>query len=122
MVVKEKVGRRRYILFRLDSDVKVHTGDMIKALVHRSDRLEIDRRVAKPWLIDFVECEENRSCIGILRCTHRYQKEYTEILNSIDKLLYKKVDIQTLSCSGTLKTVRKKMAELQQEMDGSREQ
>ena len=112
MVVKEKLGRRRYILFRVNSDEAISTGEVIKTIVYHTTRRNIERHKAKPWLIQFGEGGEENPNFGILRCSHRYQKEFIGLLNSIDNIIYKKATITTIICSGTLRTTRKKLAEL----------
>lgn len=116
MVVKGKVGRRRYILFRIDSRAPISTGEMIGSIVHYSGKADIDRYRAKPWLMEFEERKERAThSYGIFRCTHWHQKEYTKLLNSIESILYKEVKIETIKCSGTIKTVREKLKELRAE-------
>ena len=114
-MIKEKVGRRRYILFKLSSEDTIRTGEMIKTIVHHTTRRDIDRQKAKPWLIQFTEGEEKNPCFGIFRCTHRYKEDFVELLNSIEKVHHKHVTIETIICSGTLRKTRKKLRELMAE-------
>ncbi len=118
MVVKGKLGRRRYILFKVFSGKQVQTGDLIRGLVHYSGKREIDRSRAKPWLISF---QEGIPGYGILRCTHWFQQDYIDILNSMEKLLYKEVKVTTLKTSGTLKTVREELKRINQEEEAKNE-
>lgn len=111
-MIKEKVGRRRYILFKLSSEDTIGTGEMIKTIVHHTTRRNIDRQKAKPWLIQFAENEGKDPCFGIFRCTHRYKEDFVELLNSIEKIHHKQVTIETITCSGTLRKTRKKLKEL----------
>jgi len=114
VAVKEEIGRRRYILFKIKSKEKIRKGEIIRALLHSTTEKNIARKKAKIWLIE-LKPEEGKICFGIVRCSHLYKEKLTELLNSIENLGQKKVKLETIVCSGTLKKTRRKMKEIMED-------
>jgi len=97
MTVREKTGRRRYILFTLEKSGEIPQETMISVLNRRIRERGLDRRKIRSRLIFFG------TGFGIVRCSHIYKEKMIEILNGIG------IDgsqVRTIRTSGTLKTLR----------------
>lgn len=90
MVVKARIGRRRYILFEYDGEVNKE--NFIKEIKKFQE--------IKPWVIHF----ENKK--GILRVSHLFKEKAINILNSMKKINGKDVAIETKKTSGTIKSLK----------------
>ncbi|MFQ5909756.1 MAG: Rpp14/Pop5 family protein [Thermoplasmata archaeon] len=99
MVVRDKVGRKRYILLHVESGRAISFEDFERAVLS-SLRNEGILRSIRPKLIDFG------GGTGILRCTHTGKERAIDILNSITEIDGKKVKVETVKTSGTLRKVR----------------
>ncbi len=117
MVVKSKVGRRRYIVFRIHSNRTITKGDLITYLRYAleqnlfsidnqslSSNKSLNKFNRMPWVI-FI-----RNNIGIIRCHHLDTKNTIALLNSFNSILSDKqlFKITTLGTTGTIKSARKK--------------
>jgi len=98
MVVKDKVGRKRYIVFQ-QKDGKFHKGEMIAVL---------NRSTEKPYLM-MLEGK-----YGIVFIRHWHQKEVTEFLNKSHTINGKTVVLKTIKTSGTARKAKKILEELKQ--------
>lgn len=99
MVVKDKVGRRRYIAFEIISDKIVPRNEVVKMI-----RKEFAHRYrsVKPWLTRY---RDNK---GLMRCAHTGKNEAIRILNSVKKIGKTDVEIKTVGTSGTIKAAVRK--------------
>ena len=91
MVVKEKIGRKRYILFS-------HSGDNLKDEIDKFVKNEINTQGGKikAKLIKFDSKK------GIIRVDHTTLAKVRDIINK-----NKSLKIKTIRTSGTLKALRK---------------
>lgn len=92
MVVKDKRGRRRYVIFRVEG------GPIDGRHLSQVLRREFEKG-HEPKLIQF----DGR--LGIVRCPHDKRREVTERLNRISQ---EGLRIVTLRSSGTLKSLRER--------------
>lgn len=104
MVVKDRVGRSRYIAFEISSDDVVSTGDLISSFRKAADKYDDAERI-RPWLIMFEKGK------GIVRCSHTSKDEVINLLQSVKGVGGKKVKIRTLGTSGTVRGARRKYLE-----------
>lgn len=115
MVVKDKVGRKRYIVFRVEPEgettseaqapIEISRGPMIGA-IRWSVKANTKSPITSYWLTVF----END--YGILRCPHIEKEDAIRVLTAIrwiwqdDRRV--EVKITTLGTSGTIKRAREK--------------
>ncbi len=103
MVVKSKVGRKRYIIFKIDTNSNISKRDIIYALNiltnHNSKQF-----LQLPWIIYL---KEN---FGLIRCHHLDRDKTIVLLQSIKwaGIEKKPLKIQTLGTAGTIRSARKK--------------
>lgn len=95
MVVKAKVGRKRYILFETNEEIKME--DFIKEIRKFKE--------INPWVIYL------KNKIGILRVRHLFKEKAINILNSMNKINGKDIKIRTIKTSGTIKSLREYLNE-----------
>ena len=102
MVVKEKIGRRRYIVFHIDTIATIDKKSLIYTINNRFNGSEVFRTT--PWVI-FI-----RNNYGLVRCHHLDSKKTIELLGSIRQIVgvNQPVKIKTLGTTGTIKSARKK--------------
>lgn len=97
MIVKDKVGRRRYIAFTVENDRRI-SKEEIKHMIFQSLRRKCSNiSLVKPKLIWF---EDNK---GILRCTHSSKEETINALNSPSSGIH----VRTIKTSGTIKGAKR---------------
>lgn len=96
MVVKNKVGRRRYIAFVVESR-KITKEEISNAIIKELRRRGEKIALVKPRLIWF---EDNK---GILRCSHLKKEETISTLNSLGSGIH----ARTIKTSGTIKGVKR---------------
>jgi RNase P/RNase MRP subunit POP5 len=99
MVVKDKIGRRRYIAFEIVSDKSIPRTDVVKMVRKTFKQKYIS---VKPWLTRY---KNNK---GLLRCVHTGKGEAIRILNSVKQIGNITVEIKTVGTSGTIKAAMKK--------------
>ncbi|WP_455393234.1 Rpp14/Pop5 family protein [[Eubacterium] cellulosolvens] len=130
MVVKSKIGRRRYIVFKIDSASLISKRDLIytlNKLLHYNANNNLQNETSKenityhpskdtasvpqqiafnqlPWIIYLV------NNYGLIRCHHLDQNKTISLLNSIKWIGKKKspINIRTLGTTGTIRKARKK--------------
>jgi RNase P/RNase MRP subunit POP5 len=133
MVVKSKIGRKRYIVFKIDSETEVTKRDLIyslnslvnksksvpeeKALTNNNSNDDSDRDLSVeialkdsryfkkiPWII-FLEKN-----YGLVQCHHLDKNRTIGLLHSIRWAgkLKNNVNITTLGTTGTILSARKK--------------
>jgi len=100
MVVKAKVGRRRYVAFEvLAGSGEVTRGRLVKAIGARADE------TGQKNLPEVILIENGR---GIVRTNQRSLRETTDMLNSF-KGDPSGIRLRTLQTSGTIKTLKEKL-------------
>jgi len=99
MVVRDKVGRKRYIVFSVATESALSHDDFERAAVSLL-REKGALRTVRPKLIDF----DGRA--GILRCAHTGKDEAIGILNSMTSVTGARVRVETVKTSGTLRKAR----------------
>lgn len=108
MVVKDRVGRSRYVAFEITSQDTIKTGDLISTLKRAADKYD-DAEKIRPWLIMFQKGK------GIIRCSHTSKDECINLLHSIKGVGGNRVKIRTLGTSGTVRGARRKYLEGKEE-------
>ena len=99
MVVKAKVGRKRYIAFEVIAGGEELTrGKLVKAICSRADELGLRKRP------DLILIEGGR---GIVRTDQRNQRDAVALLNSFSAES-SGLRLQTIRASGTIKTLKEK--------------
>lgn len=101
MAVKDKIGRRRYIAFRIQCDKEIQENDLIRVVREKCSK-ENKLEEIKPWILRF---ENNQ---GLLRCSHLAKERAIEMLMSINEVNGVKVNIETLGTSGTIRSAVRK--------------
>lgn len=104
MVVKDRVGRSRYIAFEITSEKELRTGDLITSFKKAADKYD-DAEKIRPWLIMFKKGK------GIARCSHTARDECINLLQSIKSVGGTAVKMKTLGTSGTVRGARRKYLE-----------
>ncbi|UCD92273.1 MAG: hypothetical protein JSV43_08675 [Methanobacteriota archaeon] len=104
MVVKDRVGRSRYIAFEVASEKELKTGDLINTIKKVASKYD-DAEKIRPWLIMFKKGK------GIARCSHTARDECINLLQSIQSVGGNSVRIKTLGTSGTVRGARRKYLE-----------
>lgn len=101
MVVKDKLGRRRYIAFEIDSERSIARRDLIATIrsAAKSNKLNTSMR---PWLAKY---SKNK---GLLRCQHKYKNEAIRFLTAIHHIKAHPVIIRTTGTSGTIRCATRK--------------
>ena len=97
MVVKDRRGRRRYIAFRVLCESRVSNDDLLRTLGDAWDR----SGTKASRLIEFD------GTLGIVRCSNLEKEKTLGILSGLGSIAQKKVKVELLRTSGTLKTIRK---------------
>ncbi len=92
-MIKDKVGRQRYILFSVDGSAT--RTDVIHAINNFYRKTHDDEDV--PWLTVY---EKN---YGIVRCKHTKKEDVINLLNS---LKIKNDSVKTIKASGTIKKLK----------------
>lgn len=98
MVVREKVGRKRYIAFEIVEGADLTRSRLLRALISQLDNESPNCRIEVIFIVEGK---------GIVRVDHRCAKRMVEILNAFDaqKDGFK---LKTLKTSGTIKKLRSK--------------
>lgn len=99
MVVRDKIGRKRYIVFSIASEEAPSMEDFGKAVVGFSRKKGMFREI-RPKLIDYD------GEVGILRCVHTGRDEALDLLNSITEVGGTGLTVRTIKTSGTLRKAR----------------
>ena len=133
MVVKAIIGRKRYIVFKIDSESDISKRDLIYALnkllhynlnnkaqgdnsmvntpkeskdahINIASEQNTNAFVVMPWVIKVT------NNYGLIRCHHLDKNKTINLLQSIEWTGKKKfpVNIRTLGTTGTIKKARKK--------------
>jgi len=100
MVVKARIGRKRYIIFRIDATTDITKRDIIHTL-NRSIAIKLTQI---PWVITV------KNNFGLVKCNHLDKEKIIELLQSIHLVgkLKIPVTIKTLGTTGTIRSARKK--------------
>jgi RNase P/RNase MRP subunit POP5 len=114
MVVKSKIGRKRYIIFKIDSNSFIKKRDLIYSLKTRYKNespskisegvIDISDFNKTPWLISL---DKN---YGLIRCHHLDTDKVIRLLQSIQSAgnINLPIKITTLGTAGTIRSARKK--------------
>jgi ribonuclease P/MRP protein subunit POP5 len=94
VVVKDRVGRNRYVAFRLEGGEGATRGEMEGALREAARGLPVE---ARPELLRFAEGK------GIVRCGHRHRDAVVEALRTIRSVGRQGARVETLGTSGTIR-------------------
>lgn len=100
MRVKEKIGRKRYIVFQIT------IGDFRKDDLEKMIFLYARRKFKnfKNLKLNLIKFDGE---FGILRCSWKYKNDTIEFLNSMTKIKGKDVDLRTIKTTGTIKKAKK---------------
>lgn len=99
MVVRDKVGRKRYIIFRVNAERTLSRKDLEKAILS-SFRMKGPIQSIRPKLISFD------GEVGILSCLHTGKEGAIEVLTAITHVGDMDVKIETVKTSGTIRKAR----------------
>jgi len=101
LIVKDG-NRKRYIGFFI-SEKDIRKKELIEEIKNKS--LLLFGKDARSKGFFLLKIEDN---YGILRCKHTEKENAIKMLNSIDKIGFEKVKINTIGTSGTIKSLIKK--------------
>lgn len=96
-MIKDKVGRKRYILFSVEGEA---TRTEIIHAINNAYRKRYDDEV--PWLTVYEKGH------GIVRCRHTRKDDVVGILNSLKS--ENKFSVRTECTSGTIKKLKEKIS------------
>ncbi|MDI6707921.1 MAG: Rpp14/Pop5 family protein [Candidatus Thermoplasmatota archaeon] len=99
MVVKDKVGRKRYIAFEVIAARKIGKAEIVRLVASAFGKLAHE---INPWVVKY------RANKGLLRCKHTKKEEAIKILTSIGCLGSEEIKIKTIGTSGTIKCATRK--------------
>lgn len=97
MTVRDKAGRRRFILFEVEGETDSGMGRVINLFRGRLPEVGLDGRKIRFRVIHF------EAGIGVVRCSHLVKDQVVEMIN-LTKL--NGVPLKTLRTSGTLRTIK----------------
>ncbi len=100
--MKDRVGRKRYIAFRIEGGKDLQTGEVTRALREASHHLP---KEARPWLVHL------RSGVGIVGVSHLHKDTAIPLLQSIKAVGDRDVKVHTLGTSGTIRQAIRKYLE-----------
>ena len=92
-------NRKRYISFKIVSKEDILFNELIEEIQKKIMNYDKNIDFLRFKLIQF-----KKNC-GIIRCAHTQKGHLIDILNSIDKINEKKVNVKTISTSGTIKSL-----------------
>lgn len=100
--------KKRYLAFEVISEGKIEFGDMVNAFWHSLLNLigEVGAARAKIWFVS-DSWDENRQR-GLIRCDNKYVEYVRVSLALIERIGDKRVVVNTLGVSGTMKAARRK--------------
>jgi ribonuclease P/MRP protein subunit POP5 len=98
----------RYLVFEIISDEKIGYSDMVTAVWNSMLSLlgEIETADAKMWLIQNLYDEKSQR--GVLKCRHDFVEKMRAVLSLIQSVGEKRVIINILGVTGTIKSARNK--------------
>jgi len=100
MVVKDKVGRKRYIAFTVDADRSLRRHEMIRGI----------NQVIPPGMNkEDVRLTVFTQDAGIVLCPHIKKEEMIKALNSIKHIAGTRAEVRTVITSGTIKKAKEKL-------------
>ncbi len=103
MTVKDRVGRRRYVAFRIETHSTrfFSRDDVIRALNSAAG----SRKYGKAPQLTVFDAPRG---IGVVRVKHTDKERAIELLSSIKSIGGRDVRVVTLRTSGTIKTLRER--------------
>ena len=98
----------RYLVFEIMSEEKVGYSDMVSAIWNSMLSLlgELETADAKMWLIQNLYEEENQR--GVIKCRHDFVEKMRALLSLIQIVGEKRVAINILGVTGTIKSAKNK--------------
>ena len=98
----------RYLVFELISDEKISYSDMTNAIWNSMLNLlgELETSDAKMWLIQNLYDEKSQR--GVIKCRHDFVEKMRAVLSLIHMISEKRVIINILGVTGTIKSARNK--------------
>jgi len=127
MTVKDRTGRKRYILFGVTSLDQPEKRPGVPGDTFYFGRKHINRELAS----HLREMKKESSIdpgvlfmdgnLGIFRCCHLHQERSIDMLNGLKTAVGRKVRIATIVTSGTIRSVKKKMESILAGNGNSRE-
>ncbi|MCK4718524.1 MAG: hypothetical protein KAT70_07630 [Thermoplasmata archaeon] len=100
MVVKDKVGRKRYVAFTVDGGCHLRRGEMIHAI-----NVSLPRNLPR----SNVNLTVFNGEAGIVLCPHTAKDEMIRSLVSIRSVGGRGVKVRTVATSGTIKKARTRL-------------
>jgi len=101
MTVKDKVGRQRYVAFRVRSRQPLSRAEIGEAI----RRAVAPPEAARPTLILW------RDGLGLVKCAHTAKEATIALLRSLDTAAGAPITVETLGTSGTIRRARAKYLE-----------
>ena len=95
-MIKDRVGRQRYILFSVEGEATRR--DLIRAINDAYQAVHAEGEA--PWLTVYT------GRMGIVRCRHTMKDETIQLLNDITG----DFSVTTLQTSGTIKTLKEQIS------------
>lgn len=93
-VVKDRIGRNRYVAFRVEGGGNVQVGEVTQALRDVSRSLPEE---ARPGLVRFQDG------LGLVRVSHRHKEDTIRLLRSLRTIGERAVRVRTLGTTGTIR-------------------
>jgi ribonuclease P/MRP protein subunit POP5 len=103
VTVKDKVGRRRYIAFRVETESRPSRDEMAEAIRRAAGPPE--EGVEGPRLVVWTPRG------GLVRCAHTAKEQTIALLRGIDQVAGREARVETLGTSGTIRRARRKYLE-----------
>ena len=103
MVVKDKVGRKRYIAFLVETGAGLKRHEMIRA---------INGSLPPGLTKDDVRLTAFNGEVGIVLCPHKTKDEVCKALNSITSANNREIRIRTVATSGTIKKAKARLGKM----------
>lgn len=97
-MVTDRRLRKRYIAFEVVSEEKIDRKELIAAIHNCSKKLTQRNRLS------LMLFQKNK---GVVRCQHTLKEETLRLLNSINNIGGKKVQLRTVGTSGTIRKAKK---------------
>ena len=97
MTVRDKAGRRRFILFEATGEIESGMGRVINLFRRQLPEVGLDGREIRFRVVHFEDG------IGVVRCSHLVKDEVVEMIN---RMSLNGTPLRTLRTSGTLKTIK----------------
>jgi len=116
MVVRDKVGRKRYVVFRLSANRRIDKGEVIGLTKHLANKY-FEGQPFQPWLMELWDEKEGEefSYVGVVKVPHTFRDEFCGILEGWREMRSGPVTFKTFKTSGSMKRAKKYANHLIQE-------